>query len=134
MSIFSCLFVLLISSSANAATQDNLKSEYGQYKFRPYRIGDMAAKVDYQNQTIVVAANIINKNTPADELLFGGGFSPTLAMDLKPLNKSKIHMFMQARCLDYFCDDIVVGFGIRTQIGNPYAFQERKFVVMSREE
>lgn len=97
-------------------------------------INTVRAQVDWQNERIVLSANIVNRNnieTATDELLFGGPFNPVIATDLKPLTRSKIKAFVQVRCETTLCNSFVVAIGFRNRSGNPFAYNEQRFVLNS---
>lgn len=94
------------------------------------QISRVTAKTDFDNKIIIVTANVLNKDRYADDVLyFGGNFSPTLTTHLKSAKRNRLNAFAQVYCITPDCSQLGVAIGIRNTVGNPYAYNEQRFVI-----
>lgn len=89
----------------------------------------LRTEVNYDDRAIVLTASVINRNKQPNEILYGGNFSPTAAAHFKFFKNYRLKTFVQASCLDYYCQNLMLSFGVRTNLGNSYALNEPKIVV-----
>lgn len=126
------IFILVVISIQSAnANNSNLQDEW-HLNFP--KIQKVTAETDFTNQRIIITANLLSKWRSTDEtLLYGGTFSPTIATDLKPLKNHRLNTFAQVVCMTTDCSQLGVVIGIRSTAGNPYAYNEQRFVITRRD-
>lgn len=125
------ILALFVASTVNAQFPENFEAPPPSYDAKkPLQISNMFAHVDYENERIVITANVMNKEKPAAySVIYGGRFSPAATAYLKPLNNSPMKAFVQVRCADMYCQKMVVYLGLKNSVGNPYAYNEQRLVL-----
>jgi hypothetical protein len=91
-------------------------------------LNDVYTRINYDQEKLVITATFANSKTGENQL-YGGTFSPTAAVYFKPFLKFNIKAFVQAACMDYYCNELIVSIGFKNAIGNPYAYAEPKFIL-----
>ncbi len=116
------IFLLMVISIQNANA--------GEIALKWAQIEKVTAKTDFKTKSVIVTASLVNKEKSADiSLLYGGTFSPTVGTYLRPLKNHSINTFAQVQCMSPECSQLGVVIGIRNTPGNPYAYNEQRFII-----
>jgi hypothetical protein len=113
-------------TTSRPVTRLPMPSEFSTFKIDNASL--TGTKINYDNERVVVSATLVNDNS-SSAFSYSGTFSPAVTAYIKPFTRSRLKTFVQASCIDYDCNQIILSIGFRSKAENPNAYVEPKFVL-----